>query len=286
MINGHKIIAGTFLTNAVVKGYWPTSEYSLKSVAKTPYIDTVLVAEGGSIDSTVEKHSGIEKVQWVRSSDWSRDSFSYDDTANQYSSLLKWCSDLDEDVILMINWGDMIFDDKHRDELHEALKKFIESDKNVMPLCPGVKVLCKCLRTKPYPTPKDFYTVSAYKFRKDLKWSKIVDHEKKLVGDDEPKIYLQNWKTHGYMYEMFTFTKENFKEKVRLHCEWNNEWTIHQAICNVILKKSVILGISKMTRKDHPKDALELFDSVDKDHYGYSCFDTIDFRLVNFSFDE
>ena len=99
MIDGYKIISGTFLTNSIINGYYPTSRCCLESLGKADYVDEVIVAEGQSIDDTVNSHRDINKVRFIHAPLWSIDSFSYKNTADQYASLFKYCSDQNEKIV-------------------------------------------------------------------------------------------------------------------------------------------------------------------------------------------
>jgi hypothetical protein len=73
-------------------------------------------------------------------------------------------------------------------------------------------------------------------------------------------------------YEMFTFNRKHFEAKIKKHCEWNNSASVDDTIEKKLLAKSHKIGIVKMKKDDHPREAHDLIDLVTNEQYGYDCF--------------
>lgn len=271
MIENYEIVCSTWLTNVVNNRYYPVSYKCLESFSNTDFVDRVLVANGNSTDDTVEKHNDIDKVEFFESPNWDTEEMCQVEVVKQLNSIINKCSDMNKDVILLITCGDAIFTEDFREELKIVLTKLANSDCNFVNL-PVVKVVTKDVRETHRALPGTFYTYSAIKFTKDIKWKKIGAREVSIIGNKPEKRMSHTWKNQIYMYETWFFTQEDLENKIKNHFEWDSNWSIDDVCAKIYRGKLARHGVTKMRYEDHPKEGQELIDLLNEEHMGHSLF--------------
>ena len=275
MINDYKIICSTWLTNAVKNAYYPISYISLLSQSNCEFVDQVLLANGQSEDQTYNKHIDIPKINIIETTKWDTNDLSQRCVEQQLKDILNYVSSLNENIILTIYCGDMVFTDQFRDELELNLMKLSDDDNYDFFRLPFAKVLTKKYRENIRHIPGEFYTYSAIKFDKKTKWTEIAEKETKLIGNKKnPQQMKVNWNSCPFSYETWFHSKEMLFEKAKNHFEWNSNWSLDE-ILGISLKKLSIHGKIEMKDKDHPIEIQPLLPILNEDHLGYSFFDRL-----------
>lgn len=272
MLNEYEIACCIFMTNVVKNKYYPVTLKCLEACSNTDFIDKIYVFNGDSTDDTVEKHQHVPKVEFIDSTPWDTKEFSANIMSKQYKSALKYISDLNKKIIIIILSSDIIFTDGFRQELKANLEKLSSNENyNFFPL-PFVKVPNQHVRDKNRQPPPGFYIYSAIKFNEKIKWTEIGKKENKIIGNYSLKAFKPSWKNKMYSYETWFFTENNLKRKKMAHSEWKNKWKIEDIINMIYIRKLKKFGSIPMRKEDHPKEAQELIDMLEEKHLGYSSF--------------
>jgi len=270
MINGYEIYCCVFTTNLVKNKYFPVSHKAMESWNKFDFVDKIYAFNGDSTDDTVEKHSDIEKVNFITSPKWNTEEISQDVMVKQYEFCLDFFNNLNRKCIVFILSSDNIWSEKLGFEILQKTKNLIKSNQYNFFNLPFVKVPTKDVR-EIKRNFSSFSIYSAIKFNEEIKWNKIAN-EIKLSGSQKAKGLVSLWENQMFSYETWFFTKEDILRKIKIHKEWDEKLSIDDTMKKAYLKKLKMYGKRDMSYSEHPKEAQELIDILEEDHLGYSLF--------------
>ena len=292
MIKDYRIIAATTLTNAEIGGYYPTSHAALASIQKNSFIDKVIVAEGFSIDRTVELHQNISsKIEFLSQKKWDFNEWGWRNLYDQYDVIYEYCREKEDKCILIYHASDQVWTDDYAQEMEKALTDLIESNKDFF-LVPFCKTINYEFRTKVYDLMPNFYLHSAVKFEPDRRWTGVrgpdgmesTKGENTLVGEKNPERLNYRFGSFPISYDMFMFKREHLQHKINRYgraegsvaVQAGPPWpeNLDEYITQIWLKKVISLHPAKLTLLDHPVEMRTVISShLTEEHFGFNCFD-------------
>lgn len=279
MLKDYHIIAGTFVTNTEITGYYPASLACLQSMSNTDFVDEVIMCDGQSIDETVNLHKNIPKVKIVKGPVWPIDSWTWENLADLQNTALKYFNNHEnKNVISLLFSSDTVWTDDFRQELKDRLLKMIETDVNYiqMPFC---KTINKDYRTRVYDLLPSFHIVSALKFTPTVRWYEYGLHELTIQGSSD-MIWESSRQFYNapISYDLFMFTRAQLKKKLERYQMINTALKNNQDYLNpdtyirkLWLPKVFALSPKNLTRADHPVEAHQLLDNLTPEMFGFNC---------------
>lgn len=276
MINGKKVIVATVMTNVIKNKYWPTSEHSLRSFVNTDYVDEVIVVDGMSTDDTASVHGVVsEKVKILKGPIWNTDDLSQENFIRQCNVAYDYCNSLNEDIFLVFECADVFFPDPFRIELKEVIQELDGSDKDFCVL-PYAKMLTpwKLMMYSYKQTGNDFYNICVSKFlAKDPIWKEGLVHDGLVKSPPRPlRKLLRKWKSTAVSYETWHFDREQFKNKIKTHYNWDKNLTIDDTIQRMYSWKMKSFPVMNVDLEMHPVEATPILKHLKEDHLGWSLF--------------
>ena len=279
MLKDFHIIAGTFVTNTEITGYYPTSIACLQSMSNTDFVDEVILCDGQSIDDTVKLHGNIPKVKIIMGPLWPVDSWTWKNLSDLQNTALKYFNNHEnKNVISLLFSSDTVWTDDFRQELRDRLLGMIETDVNYieMPFC---KTINKDYRTCVYDPLPGFFIVSALKFTPTIRWYEYGMKELTIYGsgdlikESSPRFY-----NAPISYDLFMFTREHLAKKLARYQMINvalqknpGYLAVDAYITGLWLPKVFRLQPTHLREEDHPVESKQLLESLVPEMFGFDC---------------
>lgn len=273
MIRDCKIIVGMPMTNVVKNRYFPVTLASINTFSSVDFIDKILIADGQSVDDTVELHKHVKKVEFITAPAWDTSCVNDVNFVNQMNTIIKHVTSLKENAFLILLTSDVILNDLNVIEIKAAIKQMITENSDYMHM-KFSKVVCKDVREKNRHLHPVF-SFAIIKFTPATSWSGISLDELELYGNKNPQLSQFSLRTPLLVYEGWFFTREQIQWKIESHFGWNKLWSVEDAIKVQLTGKLKRHGATHMTYEDHPVEARKLVDMLDETHLAHSLFDSI-----------